>query len=45
MGEGRAKNVVSPFHRMPMWGEVTNLNTSSGKNEDFEKNTTFTQNA
>jgi hypothetical protein len=45
MGEGRAKNVVSPFHQMPVWCEVANLNTSSGKNEDFEKNTAFLKNA
>ena len=38
MGEGRAKNVVSPFHQMAVWGEVVNLNTSGKKNEDFEKN-------
>jgi hypothetical protein len=45
MGEWRAKDVVSPLHRIPMWGEVANLNTSSGKNEDFEKNTAFSKNA
>jgi hypothetical protein len=45
MGEGRAKNVVSPFHKMPMWSEVANLNTSGKKNEDFEKNTAFLKNA
>ena len=45
MGEGRAKNVASPFHQMPVWGEVVNLNTSGGKNEDFEKNTAFLKNA
>ena len=45
MGEGRAKNVVSPFHQMPVWGEVVNLNTSGKKNEDFEKNMAFLKNA
>ena len=45
MGEGRTKNVVSPFHKMPMWSEVVNLNTSGGKNEDFDKNPGFTENA
>jgi hypothetical protein len=45
MGEGRAKNVVSPFHQVLVWGKVVNLNTSGGKNEDFEKNTAFLKNA
>ena len=45
MSEGRAKNVVSPFHQVLVWGEVVILNTSGGKNEDFEKNTAFLKNA
>ena len=45
MGEGRAKNMASPFHQMPVWGEVVNLNTSGGKNEDFDKNMDFLKNA
>jgi hypothetical protein len=45
MGEGRGKDVVSPFHQMPVWDEVVNLNTSSIKNEDFDKNTGFSKNA
>jgi hypothetical protein len=45
MGEWRAKNVVSPFHQMPMWDEVVNLNTSGKKNEDFEKNPGLSKNA
>ena len=45
MGEGRAKNMASPFHQMPVWGEVVNLNTSGKKNEDFEKDSGFTENA
>jgi hypothetical protein len=45
MSEGRAKNVVSPFHQMPVWCKVANLNTSGRKNEDFDKNTAFLKNA
>jgi hypothetical protein len=45
MGEGRAKNIVSPFHQMPVWVEVVILNTSGKKNEDFDKNTGFLKNA